>query len=237
MEVHTMKIADVMTRNVASVSKDASIREAAELMLAKNVSAVPVVDEERRVVGIVSEADLMRRAEIGTERQWSVWRRFAADPERSASEYLKTYGRRVEDVMTSPVVSVSEATALPDLVRVLERHKIKRVPVVRHGKLVGIVSRADLLRELVRRRADASAAAPAPASDSEIRERIRKHVRSQPWRPTWGDVFVDEGVVTLWGRERSARVRRAFAVAAENAPGVKAVHDLLYRGVYPVAAL
>jgi CBS domain-containing protein len=232
-----MRIADVMTRNVASVSKDTPIHETAELMLAKKISAVPVVDEERRVVGLLSEADLMRRVEIGTERHWSVWRRFAADPERSASEYLKTYGRRVEDVMTSPVVTVSDEASLPYLVRTLERHKIKRVPVVGGGKLVGIISRADLLREFVRRRADANSAAPEPMSDGEIRKRIRKHVRSQPWRPTWGDVFVDEGVVTLWGRERSARVRRAFAVAAENTPGVKEVHDLLYRGVYPVAAL
>jgi CBS domain-containing protein len=232
-----MKIANVMTRNVASVSKDASIHDAAELMLSKNISAVPVIDDERRVVGIVSEADLMRRTEIGTERQWSAWQHFTADPERTASEYLKTYGRRIEDVMTRAVVTISDEASLPDLVRVLERHKIKRVPVVRHGKLVGIISRADLLRELVRHRADPNSAAPQPASDSEIRERIREHVRSQPWRPTWGDVFVDDGAVTLWGRERSARVRRAFAVAAENTPGVKTVHDLLYRGTYPVASL
>jgi CBS domain-containing protein len=232
-----MKIADVMTRNVASVSIDASIREVAELMLAKNISAAPVVDEERRVVGIVSEADLMRRVEIGTERHWSAWKRFAADPERTAAEYLKTYGRRVADVMTSPVVTVSEEGSLAHLVRIIERHKIKRVPVVRGGKLVGIISRADLLRELVKRPGDATRAESKEVSDADIRDKIRKHVGSQPWRPTWGDVFVDDGIVTLWGRERSARVRRAFAVAAENTPGVKGVHDLLYKGVYPVASL
>jgi CBS domain-containing protein len=231
-----MKIAGVMTRNVASVSKDASIREVAELLLGKNISAVPVIDAERRVVGIVSEADLMRRAEIGTERRWSMWQRLIADPERTAWEYLKTYGRRVADVTTRTVVTVSEEASLSDVVDILERHKVKRVPVTRDGKLVGIVSRADLLRELIRRPASAQGASQ-PTSDRDIQERLMAHVRSQPWRPAWGNVSVDDGVVTLWGRERSARVRRAFAVAAENTPGVRTVHDLLYRGTYPVSSL
>lgn len=232
-----MKIANMMTRNVASISRDAPVHEAAELMLEKNVSAVPVIDDERRVVGIVSEADLMRRAEIGTERRWSAWQRFAADPERAAAEYLKTYGRCAKDVMTSPVVTISDEASLPDLVRVLERHKVKRVPVVRDGKLVGIISRADILREFLKSRTEAGATAPQPASDGHLRDQIRKHIRSQPWRPTWGDVFVEDGEVTLWGRESSARVRRAFTVAAENTPGVKTVHDLLYKGSYPVTSL
>jgi hypothetical protein len=138
--------------------------------------------------------------------------------------------------MTRPVVTVTEGASLPDLVTLLERHKVKRVPVVRDGKLVGIISRADLLRELIRS-SGSTGAGSEPTSDREIRERLMGHVRSQPWRPTWGYAFVDEGVVTLWGRERSAQVRRAFAVAAENTPGVKQVHDLLYRGTYPVDSL
>jgi CBS domain-containing protein len=189
------------------------------------ISAVPIVDADDRVVGVVSEGDLMRRSETGTERRRGWWLRAFAEPETLAGEYVKAHGRKAADVMTREVVSVTEDTPVADIVDLLERHRIKRVPVLRDGKIVGIVSRANLVRAL--------AAMPAPrlesaADDAAIRAQINDELR----RAGFGgmvaaDVIVTEGTVHLWGFYNSPTEHEAIRVAAEGIPGVREVVDHL----------
>src|SRR5215475_4213427 len=139
-----MKAKDVMTRNVISIASDASVLEALRLMLQHQISGLPVVDRAGRVAGMVTEGDFLRRAETGTQRRRPRWLEFLVGPGRLASEYVHTSGRRVDDVMTSEVHSVAEDAALDDIVRLMERYQIKRVPVLRGDKLVGMVTRQNL---------------------------------------------------------------------------------------------
>lgn len=144
-----MQAQDVMTTWVATIGTDANVREAARLMIERQVSALPVVDRKDRVVGIVSEGDLVRRKELGTETAGSWW--LLALMQGAARDYLKTHATAVRDVMTRPVVSVRPSTSLRQVARLLVKNRIKRVPVLAAGRLVGIVSRADLVRQLARR--------------------------------------------------------------------------------------
>src|SRR5215469_281691 len=143
-----MRAADVMTTEVITVGEDASVQDAAKLMAGRGISAVPVVDRERRVIGMVSEGDLLHRAETGAERRRSWWLEMVAATNRLAAEYVKSHSASVNDVMTRDVISVTEETAVADVAILLETNRIKRVPVLRDGKLVGIVSRANLVRAL-----------------------------------------------------------------------------------------
>jgi CBS domain-containing protein len=189
------------------------------------ISAVPILDAHGRVVGIVSEGDLLRRDETGTTRRRSWWLRTLADPETLADEYTKAYGRTAASVMTRTVVSVAEDTPIADIVALLERHAIKRVPVLRDGKLVGIVSRANLIRAL----AAAPVARPEIAADDEA---IQAQLKDELVRAGFAslrdlNVIVSEGTVHLWGHYASASERNAIRVAAERIPGVRNVVDHL----------
>jgi CBS domain-containing protein len=217
-----MKASDVMTVGAATIRSDASAPEAARLMLQYAISGLPVVDAAGHVVGIITEGDFLRRTETGTERQHRPrWLEVLLGPGRLADEYVHSHSRKVEEVMTRQVVTVAEETPVDEIARLMERHRIKRVPVTRDNTVVGIVSRANLLRGLARL---ADQAPAATANDLAIREQILTELDAQVWgRRAPIDVTVRNGIVQLWGPVADERVAQALRVAAENVPGVKGV--------------
>jgi CBS domain-containing protein len=220
-----MKASDVMTPTILSVPPDAALLQAVRLMLQHHISGLPVVDADGKLVGIVTEGDLLRRVEIGTQRKRPRWLEFLIGPGRLATEYAHACGRKVHEVMTREVQTVGAEAPLDEIVQLMERHRIKRVPVVRDGKLVGIVTRANLLRALA---SVAREVAPASADDRAIREHLLAELQKQPWAPiALIDVVVRNGVVQLWGAITDERQREALNVAAENVPGIKDVEDHL----------
>src|SRR5271169_929429 len=209
-----MIASDVMTRNVISVPPDATIARAVELMLERGISGLLVVDASGTLAGIVTEGDLLRRDELGTERRRSWWLRLIASPGRQAADFTRTHGRRVSDVMTRDVVSVDAGAVLEEIVAMMEEHRV-----------VGVVSRADLLRALAVVAREHGAVA---ADDGTIRARILDALARTPWAPrTTLNVTVVNGVVDLWGTIGNDHERRAIGVIAENTPGVKKVIDHL----------
>jgi CBS domain-containing protein len=225
-ERRMMRAGDVMTGDVVTVGPEARVDEIGRLMLAHHISAVPVVDATGQLLGIVSEGDLVRRAETGTLSRRAWWLELLRDPAAEAREYVKTHGRRAADVMTRPVVTVAEDTAIEDIAGLLERRGIKRVPVVREGRVIGIVSRADLVRALAVRPVEPPP--PGVADDRAIRDGVLAALRTQPWWVgTYRTVVVVDGVVHLWGLARSPAERDAMRVAAETVPGVRGVEDHL----------
>lgn len=219
-----MKAKDVMTPHVISVGPDDTVGKVAEILLSARISGLPVVEGEK-LVGIVSEGDLIRRAEIGTaERHRSWWLRLFTDNATLATEYVKSHAKRVRDVMTKKVITVTEDTRLTDIATVLEKNRIKRVPVVRDGRLVGIVTRANLIQGLA-----AARATPPPsatADDATIRAEVLDVLRSESWSGIGTmNVTVSGGVVEFWGAYASEQERKAARVAAESVPGVRKVED------------
>ena len=219
-----MKARDVMVSPVITVKPSASVREVAETFLKHRISAVPVVDDQSRLVGIVSEGDLMHRVESGTERRRSWWLLGLTDDEVLADEYVKAHARCVADVMTRDVITTQPDAALHEVAALLEKNAIKRVPVVENGELVGIVSRANLVQAV----ASARKSLEIPLSDSAIRDRLLAHLKQQAWAHTsMLNVTVANGVVDLWGCTDSDAERKAVRVAAETTQGVNAVNDNL----------
>jgi CBS domain-containing protein len=144
-----MKAEDVMTRDVISIAPDATVLQAARLMLQRHISGLPVVDKDGKLVGVLSEGDFLRRRETRTEHKRSRWLEFLMGPGRMAAEYSHSHGSKVAEVMTTEVQTVDELTALEDIVDLMERKRIKRVPVVCGGQLVGIVTRSNLMHAMV----------------------------------------------------------------------------------------
>ncbi len=229
-----MNAGHVMTPDVVSVPPDAAVGTAAQLMLQKRISGVPVIDERGHLVGILSEGDFLRRAETGTGRRRPRWIEFFMGPGRLADEYVRLSGRKVRDVMTREVRTVPPDAPLEQVVRLMERHNIKRVPVVDGGKVVGIVTRANLLHAVA---SFADEIAPLSAADAAIRDRLLAALKDQPWAPVTAiDVTVRNGVVRLAGIITDERQRQALRVAAENIAGVKGVEDNVV-WVEPVSGL
>ena len=220
-----MIAADVMTRNVGSVTPDATVEDTARMMLERGISGLFVVDAKGDLSGIVTEGDLLRRDEIGTERHRPWWLRMFVSPGKQAADFTRSHGRRVRDVMTEEVIAVPSDASLETVVEVMEEHRIKRVAVTENARVVGVISRADLLRALVGR---TRTAGPVAADDRTIRETILDALEQQSWAPmTTVNVVVNDSVVDLWGTITNENERRAIAVLAENTPGVKTVHDHL----------
>lgn len=218
-----MQVRDVMTRNVISVNADESILSAARLMLQNRISGLPVLDASGTLVGVVTEGDFLRRGELGTTRRRPKWVEFLLGPGKLAEEYVHQSSRKVSDVMTRDPRRWCEDDSLNDVVTLMERHRIKRLPVVRDGKLVGIVSRANLLHAL----ASLAREAPAPSGgDAAIRDRILEALAKQRWALAV-NVVVKNGVAEIWGTIMDERERQACIVLVENIPGVKRVHDHL----------
>jgi len=200
----------------------ATVQDAAKLMINNRISGLPIVDEDRQLVGIVTEGDLLRRAETGTERQRSRWSEWFSPNSRLAGEFIKSHARRVADVMSGDVVSVTQLTTLGEIADLMEARRIKRVPILHDGKLVGIVSRADLLRVL----ASGGANLPGDDRDGLIRSRLLADLRKQRWANcSESDIVVSDGFVHFWGVVRSEEERKALRIAAENTPGVRGVED------------
>lgn len=211
-----MRARDVMTAPVISVGEDVSVAEVARMLLRHGISAMPVIGADGRLAGIVSEGDLVRRVETGTERVPSWWLKLIGDSDDQARDYTKSHGRRVSEVMTRDVETVGEDTALGQIADLLERRRIKRVPVVHDGKLVGIVSRANLLQAFASLASDAPAAV---ASDETLKARIENELRRSGVDTALINVVVADGVANLWGAVRSEAQLDAARVAAETAAG------------------
>jgi CBS domain-containing protein len=219
-----MRAHQIMTKPVLTVSPDATIVEAATIMLQRHVSGLPVVDGSGTLVGVVSEGDFIRRSEIGTGRKRGRWLRFILGPGKSASDFVQEHGRKVSEVMTIDPLTITEDTALPDIVDLMEKNNVKRLPVIRDGRIVGIVSRANLLQAV----AGLAREVPDPtADDDHIRERIINAMEKNDWCPFGLGVIVKDGIVHLSGVITEESARRAAVIAAENVAGVKKVHDHL----------
>jgi CBS domain-containing protein len=217
-----MKVGDIMTQEVISVRPETTVREAAEIMLHERISGLPVIDDKHALVGVVSEGDLLRRVELDTERHRSRWLEFLVSPTTLAGEYVRSHSRTVANVMTAAVQTVTEDASLAEAVEIMERRQIKRLPVMRAGRVVGIVTRANLLHVL------ASLPPPKTArSDSEIRSQIDRELNAHVWGAQQIHVVVQDGVVDLWGIIFDETGRRAARTAVENVPGVKEVRDHL----------
>jgi CBS domain-containing protein len=220
-----MRAAEVMTKDVVSVGPDESILEAARLMLQRKISGLPVVDTGGNLVGIVTEGDFLRRAELGTRRQRPRWLEFLVGPGRLAAEYTQSHGRKVSEVMTADPWTVAEDTPLGDIVELMERRHVKRTPVTRGTEIVGIVTRASLVRALV---GLARKARLGAETDATIREAILAVLKNEPWAPVASiDITVHDGTVDLWGTIMDERARQALIVAIENVAGVKEIKDHL----------
>lgn len=218
-----MRTHDVMSKEVVSVSADATVLEAAELMVARRLSGLPVVDATGSLVGIITEGDLLRRWEMGTERRHAGFAAFKAGLERIAADYIRSHARHVRDLMTPDVITVEETTPLETVVERLERHGFRRLPVVREGKVVGIISRADILRAFV---TAVRGIAEASQSDEDIRRSLFAIYTRESWAPLDRiDVYVKDGIVELRGTIDNEGQRQALIVAAEGVNGVKAVRD------------
>jgi CBS domain-containing protein len=219
-----MQAADIMTQAVVSVAPDTVVADIAKTMLDNGISAVPVVDRAGKLVGIVSEGDLLRRVEANTERRPSRWLEMVSSNAELAREYIRSRGRMAFEIMTRDVATATESTPVRDIVDLMEARRIKRVPVVRDGVVIGVVSRANLLRAM---RAGAGVG-PDGGSDRAIRDTLLAELRRQRWADMPGlDVIVSGGVVHLWGIVTTVEARDALRVAAENVAGVKGVEDHL----------
>jgi CBS domain-containing protein len=220
-----MKASDVMQREVITVTPGTRVADALRLMVRHHISGLPVVDETGAAVGMLSEGDLLRRVELGTETRLSAWRAWLAGPGREAGNYARSHARRVGEVMTVPLISVTPVTDLGDVVALMESRGIKRIPVLENGRIAGIVTRADLVRALERflPRADTPVVA-----DAELRRRVLASLAEQPWaRRIPLKVKVRNGMVELAGVVTDGREREGIRVLAENTPGVQGVIDHL----------
>src|SRR5450631_1355785 len=220
-----MKASDVMTRTVITVDEQATIAEALQLMLGKAISGLPVVNCNNQLVGIITEGDLLRRAELATERHISWWKNLLFGPWYSAEEYVRTHARSVASVMTRETLCIAEDTPLSMIVRMMEQGHVKRLPVLKDGKVIGIVSRRDVLRPL-------SSAVGDPlvgsATDASILQQIERDLAAQPWNPLYNiSVTVEDGVVALTGTVSGFEQREALRVLIENIAGVRRIRDQL----------
>jgi CBS domain-containing protein len=222
-----MKARDVMVSPVITVSESCNIRDLAKLLFDNRISAVPVVGSDGKVVGMVSEADLMHRSEIGTERPSSWWLAMISGERALAAEYVQSHALKVKDVMATDVQSAHPDTALVEIAEMFEEKHIKRVPIVNDaGELVGIVSRANIVQAIAAARPQLEVNLP----DTMIREKLITDLKKQPWSHVHKlNATVTNGTVDLWGFAESEKERQAIRVAAESIPGVVAVNDHLMR--------
>lgn len=223
-----MNAAEVMTTSVITISPNASIQEVAQSLLANRISALPVVDDDGKLLGIVSEGDLLHRAEAGTEVRGSWWLHAFRSNESLATEFVKSNSRKVADVMTQNVITVEPETTLKDIASLLEKKHIKRVPVVSNGKVVGIVSRANLLQAVACGGGGEENEVDRRAENIGLRQKVLNELKDKPWTIAASiNIIAHEGVVDLWGIVGTEKEKQAIRVAAENTSGVKEVNDHL----------
>jgi CBS-domain-containing membrane protein len=223
-----VKAADVMVRNVVTVHPDSDVADAVKLLVEHDISALPVVDAQGGLVGIISEADLMHRTEIGTEkprRSWLVESLTAAST--LAEDFAKSHGKTISEIMTTDVVTASEDDSLAEIASLFERHRIKRVPIVRDGRVVGVVSRSNLIQALA---SVSGIGEAANDTDRGIRDELLRRLEQQQNWTDFGsrNVTVSHGVVHLWGLITSDAERHALTALAEGVPGVARVCDEMF---------
>ena len=219
-----MRAHQIMTKPVATVAPDATIVDAANIMLDRHISGLPVVDASGKLVGIVSEGDFIRRTEIGTGRRRGRWLQFILGPGKSASDFVHEHGRRIAEVMTESPVTITEDTSLADIADLMERKNVKRLPVLRGDEVVGMITRANLLQAV----ANLAHQVPDPtADDDHIRSRIVHAIEKTDWCPSGLNVIVRDRIAHLSGVILDEEARQAAVVAAENVEGVTKVHDHL----------
>jgi len=223
-----MKAADIMVKEVVTAGPETSVQELAAIMLERRISGMPVVDGAGRLLGIVSEGDLIRRPEIDTDRVKLGWLRLLVSDEARARDFVKSHGRKAREVMTQPAISVAADAPLAEVVWLMERHRVKRLPVVEKGRLVGLVTRADLLRAVAARQA----LAPVERGDEELRQKIVSMLRDEDWAASAVvHVQVENGVAQLWGTVESGDQREALLLAVRGVAGVKDVQPHLGRAL------
>jgi CBS-domain-containing membrane protein len=221
-----MQAEAIMSKPVICTDPSASIAEVAGLMLSKKISGLPVISGDGTLVGIVSEGDLLQRGELGTQQKRSRWLELLVSPGKAADEYVRANGRRIEEVMSDSVVTASPAASLAEIVDLMMHHHVKRIPIVKSRRVVGIVTRSDILRALLSLLPDAE---PTAIDDQRIRQNIIAELAKQKWAgKALINVMVDKGVAKLSGAIFDERERRAAIVAAENVAGVKHVEDSLF---------
>ena len=221
-----MRAHQIMTRPVITVTPETTIVEAANTMLQKHVSGLPVIDAAGKLVGIVSEGDFIRRSEIGTQRKHGRFLKFILGPGQAATDFVHEHGRKVAEIMTPQLltITITEDTALDEIVELMEKNNVKRLPVMRGDRIVGIVSRANLLQAVASLAREIS---DPTADDDHIRNRVIDTIEKNDWCPFGLSVIVRGGVVHLSGVITEERSRKAAVVAAENVTGVTKVHDHL----------
>lgn len=218
-----MKAHEIMTTDVTTVGLTTTVKEIATLLVNKRISAVPVVDDDQHVIGIVSESDLFHRAETDTERKRSWWLKVFTDADVLARDYVKSHGLKAEDIMSRVVTSVHENADLAEVADILDTHRIRRVPVVKEGRLIGLISRADIVRALIQAEETSSGSKP---DDSALQTAILKEIRSQTWLSARSvSVTVKNGVAELWGLVDSEDERKALHVLVEAVDGVQGLED------------
>jgi CBS domain-containing protein len=226
-EERSMKAREIMTRDVVTVTQSTSIAEIATLLVRNKISAVPVMSDDNRIAGIVSESDLMHRDETGTDHpKW--WLELFLSADGRARDYVKSHGLKAENVMTRTVISVSEDADVANIADILESHRIRRVPVLRDGNLVGIISRSDFVRALAH--VDAGAR-DIKRNDATLQKAIYEQVQYQPWiNAALLSFTVKDGVADLRGFVDSDDQRQALQVLVEGVRGVQKVNNNVQRG-------
>jgi CBS domain-containing protein len=235
-EEEAMLARDIMTKHVWTIGPEAGVEQVAKLLIEHNISAVVVVDDDRRIMGLVSEGDIMRRCETLTDRKRSGWRAIFAESDALAREYRRSHAIKAHSIMSHHVVCIDEDTSLGKIADIFESKRIKRVPVTRQGRLVGIVSRRDLVKAFVQH-APAASESDAAANDDQLRDELDRRIHDQPWADTlYLQTLVKDGVVDFYGFARSEEHRRALVALAEAIPGIKQVRSDLRVGALPYGA-
>jgi len=218
-----MKAQDVMVRDVVTVGPDTEVSEAVALLVKHDISAVPVLNGDDNLIGILSEADLLEREELGAEHRHPWWIETLMPASKLAEEFAKAHGKKVSEVMSTNVITASEDTPVSEIAALLERHRIKRVPIVKGNKVVGIVSQSNLIQALA---SSKPASEPKSATDRSIRLELLDRLSKQQWTDFGSrNIIVQGGVVHLWGLVGSESERKALTALAEGVPGVSDVAD------------
>jgi CBS domain-containing protein len=219
-----MKAQDVMVRDVVTVGPDTAVAEAVALLVKHDISALPVVDADGNLIGILSEADLLERGELGAEHHHPWWIETLMPASTLAEEFAKAHGKKVSELMSADVISASEDTPVSEIAALLERHRIQRVPIVSDGKVVGVVSRSNLIQALA---SSKPASEPKSETDRSIcLELLDRLGQQQQWTDFGSrNIIVQDGVVHLWGLVSSESERKALTALAEGVPGVSDVAD------------
>lgn len=217
-----MRAGDIMTQEVVSIAPDATVAEAAALMVKEHISGLPVINGERDLVGIITEGDLLRRTETGTQPGKPRWLQVLFGKNHLAEEYVRSHSRRIEDLMTIDVAVATEETELKDVVEIMQRRQVNRVPIVRDRRVVGIVTRANLLYALTLHQPP-----PVAQEDRVIQQQIYEELNRHAWSARQMQLTVHRGVVDIWGLITDERQREAMRVAIENVPGVHKIRDHL----------